>query len=115
MSDQNKSWNNVNKRRKKKPYKKSYKQHSKYNSDSTSNNKKENITIMSQKDFPSLSSWNNSTNNEFMINNTFNILVWGKNSESSKKDTIYLKAKDGYTIFNSYPLLYDTPSFPLFQ
>ena len=124
MSNQNKEWNNVNKRRNKRPYKNKKQSKSnlksKFHSKNTKNNtRKENYgnsIITSQNDFPSLLLENNTIkNSKFKVQNTFNSSVWRKNLETSVKDTIYVKAKNGASILNSYPLLDDTLRFPLFQ
>lgn len=109
MFNQNKEWDSVNKKNKKRQHKnKSY-----------SNNKKDNsknLNITSKDDFPSLTSENFLINNSvFKVKNIYNNLVWRKNSECYVKETIYDKAKNGSILFNSYPYLSDTPSFPLFQ
>lgn len=127
MSDQKISWNNTNKKRKKKrPYKnKSYSKNTnrKENNEKYKNHSKP--LKISQNDFPSLKSEhksnNNSNNDSFKVQNTYNSLVWRKNSDNSDnsdnslKDTIYTKAKNGSLLFNSYPVLDDTFNFPLFQ
>lgn len=120
MSDQKISWNNTNKKRKKKrPYKnKSYSKNTnrKENNEKYKNHSKP--LKISQNDFPSLKSEHNSNNDSFKVQNTYNSLVWRKNSDNSDnllKDTIYTKAKNGSLLFNSYPVLDDTFNFPLFQ
>ena len=99
MSDKKRTWKNVNKRKKKRPYKNHNKPFK-----------------LSQNDFPSLNSeYKGNPNNNFKLQNTYSSLVWRKNSDNSLKNTIYTKAKNGALLFHSYPVLDNTLHFPLFQ
>lgn len=121
MSNQKKSWNNVSKKRR--PYKKN-----RYNKGENSSDKwrgsnngswkgSSRSPVDSKHDFPSLTENKFSTfNRPTCATNTYNALAWRKNSDSSSDtNTIYTKAKNGATKFNSYPLFSNSPEFPLFQ
>jgi len=121
MSDQNKSWNNVSKKRKKRrPYKKKRSNNKGENSSGKwrgSNSESWKGSTRSPVDFPSLTENKFSTfNKPTRATNTYNALAWRKTSDlSNDTNTIYNKAKIGATEFNSYPLFSNSPEFPLFQ
>ena len=115
MSDNYKSWNNVSKRKKRRPSNKKD-DNSSSRRRGSSRSWKGSTSTYSKNDFPSLTENKFSTFNKPYQVNTYNALVWRKNSESSNdSNTIYNKAKSGATTFNSYPFLVDSPEFPLFQ
>ena len=97
MSAYTKKWNSNSKNNtKKRPYKK----------------KKEYVKNR-EDEFPSLLS----TNTQSITSNKFSVLEWRKTEITKTNDefSIYDKAKKGASLFNSYPLFSNSPSFPLFQ
>jgi len=117
MSDQNRSWNNVPKRKKKKRQYDNKKRT--YPKDKSSNrkkygreNSKEFKNIISKNEFPSL------PKTKIQQNTTCQSLVLRKGSLNptvSNKNTIYVKAKNGSLLLSSYPIFHDSPEPPLFQ
>jgi hypothetical protein len=108
MSETNKSWNNVSKRKKKHPYVK--KQDRKENSNN-------NLRLTSNNDFPFLSSKVPSRQTDQFENsrNLYDALGWKKPTSPKILDNIYSKAKKGMDILNEYPIFYESPTIPLFH
>lgn len=101
-SNRKKEWGNIDKKKKKKNYKKT----------SSKNNEKKKSYKISENDFPSLN------DNKFTITNTnsYSSLAWRKKPTNIvKTNNIYNKAKNGSMILNSFPVLENSPEFPLFQ
>ena len=112
MSEQNKSWNNIpkkNKNKNKYNKKKTYSIDKSYIYNKCS---KESKTILSKKDFPSL------TKNKLSEDTSSFSVVWRKgkhNHAVNSTNIIYVKAKNGSNLLNLYPKLNDSPEPPLFQ
>lgn len=104
MSEQKKSWNNVSKRKKKKRQYTNKKRP--YSKNKSLNSKSFNKNIISKDEFPSL------TETKASQNTFYHPLVWKK---VLNKNTIYVKAKNGSVLINSYPKFHDSPEYPLFQ
>jgi hypothetical protein len=99
MSETNKSWNNVSKKKK---------------------NRKENfnnLQLTSNNDFPSLSLKVPSRQIDPVekFKNSYDALCWKKSTSPEILDNIYSRAKKGMILLNEYPSFYESLTIPLFH
>jgi hypothetical protein len=99
MSETNKLWNNVSKRKKKSQYTKKQDRKENFNN---------NLQLTSNNDFPSLSLKVPSLqiNQLDIFRNSYDALIWKKPTSPKILDNIYSKAKKGMVILNEYPIFY---------